>query len=81
MWPRAYVAASFVPLNHRPGHAQADIGEADAYVAGEKISFALMDLPLGMSLSYPAETAGAFCDGRCWPAFDFFRRAAIDLVR
>src|SRR5665213_3135509 len=38
---REYVAQAtlraremFVPLSHRPGHAQADFGEADGYIAG-----------------------------------------------
>ena len=29
----------FVPLSHRPGHAQADFGEADGYIAGKKVRF------------------------------------------
>jgi hypothetical protein len=40
---REYVAQAtlraremFVPLSHRPGHAQADFGEADGYIAGKK---------------------------------------------
>ena len=43
---REYVAAAtlrsrevFVPLSHRPGHVQADFGEADAIIAGEKMRF------------------------------------------
>jgi len=39
-----YVAAEmlrtremFVPLSHRPGHAQADFGEADGYIGGKKV--------------------------------------------
>lgn len=41
---REYVAEAtsrsremFVPLSHRPGHAQADFGEADGYIAGKKV--------------------------------------------
>ena len=72
---REYVAAAtlrsremFVPLSHRPGHAQADFGEADAYIAGRKVRFHYfcMDLPHsddGFVKAYPAETAEAFCDG------------------
>src|ERR1700693_5285611 len=46
---REYVAQTtlrtremFVPLSHRPGHAQADFGEADGYIAGKNgsITFA-----------------------------------------
>jgi hypothetical protein len=40
---RQYVAAArlraremFVPLSHRPGHAQADFGEADGYIGGRR---------------------------------------------
>ena len=29
----------FVPLSHRPGQAQADFGQADAYIAGKKVRF------------------------------------------
>ena len=51
---RQYVAAArlrtremFVPLTHRPGHAQADFGEADGYIGGKKVRFHYfcMDLP------------------------------------
>ena len=43
---RQYVAQAtqraremFVPLSHRPGHAQADFGQADGYIAGKKVRF------------------------------------------
>ena len=43
---REYVAQAtlraremFVPLSHRPGHAQADFGQADGYIAGKKVRF------------------------------------------
>ena len=51
---REYVAAArlrtremFVPLNHRPDHAQADFGEADGYIGGKKVRYHYfcMDLP------------------------------------
>jgi transposase len=37
----------FIPLSHCPGQAQADFGEADAYMAGKKVRFHYfcMDLP------------------------------------
>ena len=37
----------FIPLSHRPGHAQADFGEADAIIAGKRVRFHYfcMDLP------------------------------------
>lgn len=80
---REYVAQAtlrgremFVPLSHRPGHAQADFGEADAYIDGKKVRFHYfcMDLPHSDGCfvkAYPAETAEAFCDGHV-AAFDFF---------
>ena len=80
---REYVARAllrsremFVPLSHRPGHAQADFGQADAYIAGKKVRFHYfcVDLPHSDGCfvkAYPAETAEAFCDGHV-AAFDFF---------
>jgi transposase len=80
---REYVARAmlrrremFVPLSHRPGHAQADFGEADGYIGGKKVRFHYfcMDLPHSDGCfvkAYPAETAEAFCDGHV-AAFDFF---------
>ena len=80
---REYVAEAtlraremFVPLSHRPGHAQADFGEADGYIAGKKVRFHYfcMDLPHSDGCfvkAYPAETAEAFCDGHV-AAFAFF---------
>jgi transposase len=80
---REYVAGAtlrsremFIPLSHRPGHAQADFGEADGYICGKKVRFHYfcMDLPHSDGCfvkAYPAETAEAFCDGHV-AAFDFF---------
>jgi transposase len=80
---REYVAQAtlrtremFVPLSHRPGHAQADFGEADGYIAGKKVRFHYfcVDLPHSDGCfvkAYPAETAEAFCDGHV-AAFYFF---------
>src|SRR5450432_172317 len=80
---REYVAQAtlraremFVPLSHRPGHAQVDFGEADGYIAGKKVRFhyLCMDLPHSDGCfvkAYPAETAESFCDGHV-AAFDFF---------
>jgi transposase len=80
---REYVAQAqlrsremFIPLSHRPGHAQADFGEADGYIAGRKVRFHYfcMDLPHSDGCfvkAYPAETAEAFCDGHV-AAFAFF---------
>ena len=80
---RGYVAQAmlrrremFIPLSHRPGHAQADFGEADGYIGGKKVRFHYfcMDLPHSDGCfvkAYPAGTAEAFCDGHV-AAFDFF---------
>jgi transposase len=80
---REYVARAllraremFVPLSHRSGHAQADFGQADGYIAGKKVRlhYFCMDLPHSDGCfvkAYPAETAEAFCDGHV-SAFDFF---------
>ena len=80
---RQYVAQAtlraremFVPLSHRPGHGQADFGQADGYIAGKKTRFHYLcvDLPHSDGCfvkAYPAETAEAFCDGHV-AAFDFF---------
>ena len=80
---REYVAEAtlrsremFIPLSHRPGHAQADFGEADGTIGGKKVRFHYfcMDLPHSDGCfikAYPAETAEAFCDGHV-AAFDFF---------
>jgi len=66
----------FVPLSHRPGHAQADFGEADGYIGGKLVRFHYfcMDLPQsddGFVEAYPAEIAEAFCEGHI-SAFDYF---------
>jgi len=66
----------FVPLAHRPGHAQVDFGEALAEIAGveRKIHFFAMELPHSDACfvkAYPAETTEAFCDGHV-SAFAFF---------
>src|SRR5215831_1968988 len=66
----------FVPLQHDPGHAQVDFGEALAEIAGveRKIHFFAMDLPHSDACfmrAYPEETAEAFCDGHN-AAFGFF---------
>ena len=66
----------FVPLQHDPGHAQVDFGEALAEIAGveRKVHFFAMDLPHSDACfvrAYPEETAEAFCDGHN-AAFGFF---------
>ena len=65
----------FVPLFHRPGHAQVDFGEADGYVGGKNIRYHYfcLDLPHSDALfvkAYPAELTESFLDGHV-AAFDF----------
>ncbi len=66
----------FVPLEHPPGHAQVDFGEAIGVIGGveRKIHFFAFDLPHSDAcfvVGYPAETTEAFCDGHV-RAFAFF---------
>ena len=66
----------FVPLEHPPGHAQVDFGEAIGVIGGveRKIHFFAFDLPHSDAcfvVGYPAETTEAFCDGHV-RAFDLF---------
>lgn len=58
----------FMPLAHRPGHAQVDFGEADGFIAGKKVRFHYfcMDLPHSDGCfvkAYPTEDTEAFLDG------------------
>ncbi len=74
----------FVPLNHEPGHAQADFGEAVAEIGGleQKIHFFAMDLPhsdAGFVQAYPEETTEAFCAGHV-AAFDFFGKVPKSIL-
>lgn len=74
----------FVPLQHPPGHAQADFGEAVAVLGGaeQKIRFFVMDLPQSDAIfvkAYHAETAEAFCDGHI-AAFAFFGGVPLSIL-
>ena len=65
----------FIPLAHRPGHAQVDFGEADGYIGGQKIRYHYfcLDCPhsdASFVKAYPAELTEAFLDGHV-AAFDF----------
>jgi hypothetical protein len=56
----------FVPLEHPPGHAQVDFGEAIGVIGGveRKIHFFAFNLPHSDAcfvVGYPAETTEAFC--------------------
>ena len=58
----------FVPLEHPPGHAQCDFGQAWATIGGERrrIHYFVMSFPYSDGVfvkAYPAETTEAFCDG------------------
>ena len=58
----------FVPLEHPPGDAQADFGEAMAVIAGaeRKAHYLVVDLPQSddcFEMAFPAETTGAFLEG------------------
>ena len=58
----------FIPLAHRPGHAQVDFGEADGYIGGKKVRFHYFCLDLPQSdacfvKAYPTEDTEAFLDG------------------
>jgi transposase len=58
----------FVPLAHRPGHAQIDFGEAVGIIAGKRVKLHLFCVHLphsdaGLVKAYPAETAEALLDG------------------
>ena len=74
----------FVPLFHPPGHAQADFGEALAFIGGveRKIHFLVMEMPHSDACflkAYPAETTEAFCDAHV-SAFDFFGGVPVSIL-
>ena len=74
----------FVPLRHRPGHAQADFGEAVVILGGveQKVRFLVMDLPQSDAIfvkAWHGETAEAFCDGHV-AAFDFFGGVPLSIL-
>jgi len=74
----------FVPLEHKPGHAQADFGEALAVIGGieQKVHYMVIDLPHSDACfvkAYPAETAEAFCDAHV-AAFAFFGGIPLSIL-
>ena len=74
----------FVPLDHRPGHAQADFGEALVVIGGveQKAHFFAFDLPHSDACyvrAYPAATAEAWMDGHVH-AFAFFGRVPLSVL-
>ena len=66
----------FVPLEHPPGDAQADFGEAMVVIAGVecKAHYLVVDLPQSddcFVMAFPAETTEAFLEGHNH-AFEYF---------
>jgi transposase len=88
---RDYVAGAklrsrevFIPLSHKPGHAQVDFGEADGIIGGKLMRFHYfcMDLPHSDApfvKAYPAEVAEAFCEGHV-AAFAFFGGMPLSIL-
>ena len=74
----------FVPLQHAPGHAQADFGEALVVIGGveQKAHYFALDLPHSDACyirAYPAATAEAWIDGHVH-AFAFFGRVPQSIL-
>ena len=66
----------FVPLEHPPGEAQADFGEAQVVIGGveRKAHYFVMELPQSddcLVMAFPAETTEAFLEGHN-QAFGYF---------
>ena len=66
----------FVPLMHPPGDAQADFGEAQVVIGGEKRKAHYLVIDLSQSddsfvMAFPAETTEAFLEGHR-QAFEYF---------
>ena len=88
---RDYVASArlrsrevFIPLSHKPGHAQVDFGEADGIIGGKltRFHYFCMDLPHSDApfvKAYPAEVAEAFCEGHI-AAFAFFGGIPLSIL-
>lgn len=74
-WKRQH-AQIFMPLEHRPGEAQADFGHAVANVGGQlvKTAFFVMSLPFSDAIfcrAFPRECTETFQEGHVH-AFEFF---------
>ncbi len=74
----------FVPLSHRPGHAQADFGEADALLGGKRVRvyYLCIDIPHSDACfvkAYLGEVAEAWCDGHV-DAFTFFGGVPLSIL-
>ena len=73
-----------MPLEHPPGHGQADFGEAWAVIGGvkQKVHLFVFDLPHSDALyvrAYPAATAEAWVDGHV-RAFSFFGSVPLSML-
>ena len=73
-----------MPLQHSPGHGQADLGEAWAFIGGvkRKVHFFAFDLPhsdASYVRAYPAAKAEAWVDGHVH-AFSFFGTVPLSML-
>ena len=74
----------FIPLEHDPGTAQVDFGEAFAIIGGieQKVHIFHMSLPQSDACflrAYPRENTESFCDGHV-SAFSFFGGVPSDIL-
>ena len=74
----------YVPLQHPPGHGQADFGEAWAFIGGvkRKVHFFAFDLAhsdASYVRAYPEATAEAWVDGHVH-AFSFFDTVPLSML-
>jgi transposase len=81
---RARSREVFIPLTHRPGHAQVDFGECVAIIGGVELKLHVFcfDLPQSDACfvkAYAAETTEAFLDGHV-SAFGFFGGVPLSIL-
>lgn len=74
----------FVPMSHPLGHAQADFGEALAFIGDveRKIHFLVMEMPHSDACflsANPAKTTETFCDSHV-AAFEFFGGGPVSIL-
>lgn len=74
----------FMPLAHRPGHAQVDFGQADGFIAGKKMRFHYfcLDMPHSDACfvkAYRTEDTESFLDGHV-AAFAFLGGVAQSIL-
>ena len=73
-----------MPLQHAPGHAQADFGEGWAFIGGakQKVHFFAFDFPHSNASyvrAYPAAMAEAWINGHLH-AFSFFGTVPLSIL-